>query len=63
MRFSAKRLKDYRDSFQELAGNRQVCSSTVGLSQSLLLAERSDLDHIIAAIRKIHTHSAALAKA
>ena len=61
--FSAKRLKDYRDSFQELTGNRQVCATTVGLSQSLLLAERSDMDQIIEAIRKIRTHSAALAKA
>ena len=60
--FSAKRLKDYRDSFQELKGNRQVCATTVGLSQSLLLAERSHMDHIIGAIRKIHAHSAALAK-
>jgi dTDP-4-amino-4,6-dideoxygalactose transaminase len=60
--FSAKRLKDYRDSFQELAGNRQVCNSTVGLSQSLLLAPRSDMDHIVQAIRKIRNHSAALAK-
>ena len=61
--FSAKRLKDYRDSFQELKGNREVCERNVGLSQSLLLATRGDMDHIIEAIRKIHTHSAALAKA
>jgi dTDP-4-amino-4,6-dideoxygalactose transaminase len=60
--YSAKRLKEYRESFQELTGNRQVCSTTVGLSQNLLLAARSDMDHIIGAIRKIHTHSAALAK-
>ena len=60
--FSAKRLKDYRDSFQELKGNRQVCATTVGLFQSLFLAERKDMDHIIQAIRKIHAHSAALAK-
>lgn len=61
--FSAKRLKDYRHSFQELTGNRQVCQTTVGLFQSLLLAERSDMDHIIEAIRKIQTHGEALAKA
>jgi dTDP-4-amino-4,6-dideoxygalactose transaminase len=60
--FSAQRLKEYRDSFRDLPGNRQVCTTTVGLSQTLLLAERSDMDHIIAAIRKIQAHSAVLAK-
>ncbi|MBC8870819.1 MAG: DegT/DnrJ/EryC1/StrS family aminotransferase [Planctomycetes bacterium] len=61
--FSAKRLKEYRDSFQELKGNAEVCTTTVGLSQSLLLAPRSDMDHIIGAIRKIQAHSSMLAKA
>lgn len=60
--FSAERLKAYRDSFQELKGNRQVCSTTVAITQNLLLADRRDIDHIIEAIRKIQTHSAALAK-
>jgi len=60
--FSAERLKAYRDSFHELKGNRQVCATTVGLPQNLLLAERRDLDHIIGAVRKIHAHAAALAK-
>jgi dTDP-4-amino-4,6-dideoxygalactose transaminase len=60
--FSAERLKAYRESFRELAGNKRVCETTVGLSQNLLLAERSHMDHIAAAIRKIHAHSAALAK-
>ena len=59
----AERLKAYRDSFQELKGNRQVCATTVGLPQNLLLAERSSVDHIIEAIRKIQAHAAALAKA
>ncbi len=60
--FSKKRLKDYRDSFEELKGNRQVVATTVGLSQNLLLADRGDIDHIIEAIRKIQAHSAALVK-
>jgi perosamine synthetase len=60
--FSAQRLKAYRDSFQELKGNRQVCETAVGIGQNLLLAERGDLDHIIGAIRKIQTHSTELAK-
>ncbi len=60
--FSAGRLKAYRESFHELKGNRQVCATTVGLPQNLLLAERKDMDHIIEAVRKIQAHSAALAK-
>jgi len=61
--FSAERLKAYRESFNDLKGNRQVCATTVALTQNMLLAERGDLEHIVAAIRKIHAHSAALAKA
>jgi dTDP-4-amino-4,6-dideoxygalactose transaminase len=60
--FPAERLKAYRDSFQELKGNRQVCATTVALSQNLLLAERRDMDHIVEAIQKIQIHSAALAR-
>jgi len=60
--FTAERLKAYRESFQELKGNKQVCETTVGMFQTLLLADRSDMDHIIEAIRKIQAHSAALAK-
>ncbi len=61
--FSAERLKAWRESFQELKGNRQVCATAVALPQNLLLAERRDMDHIIEAVRKIQTHSATLAKA
>jgi dTDP-4-amino-4,6-dideoxygalactose transaminase len=60
--FSAKRLKDYRDSFQELKGNREVCATTVAMTQNLLLAEPAHLDHIAEAIRKIRAHGAELAK-
>lgn len=61
--FSAERLKAYRESFEDLKGNRSVCQSTVALPQNLLLAERKDMDHIIAAIRKIRAHGEELAKA
>jgi dTDP-4-amino-4,6-dideoxygalactose transaminase len=61
--FGAERLKAYRDSLQELRGNRQVCDTTVAMTQNLLLAERGDLDHIALAIRRIQEHSAELAKA
>ena len=60
--FGERRLKEYRDSFEELKGNRQVCATTVAIGQNLLLAERSDIDHIAAAIRKIQNHGAELAK-
>jgi perosamine synthetase len=60
--FSAQRLKAYRDSFQELKGNRQVCETTVAVTQNMLLAERGDIDHIFAAIRKIQSHASELAK-
>jgi perosamine synthetase len=61
--WSAKRLKDYRDSFQELKGNKQVCETTVSMSQTMLLADRSAMDDILEAIRKVQANSNALAKA
>jgi dTDP-4-amino-4,6-dideoxygalactose transaminase len=60
--FSEARLKAYRDSLHELKGNSQVCATTVAVTQNLLLAEKSDVDHIVEAIGKIHAHSAALAR-
>ncbi len=60
--FSVERLEAYRASFRELKGNKQVCETTVAVYQNMLLADRSDVDHIIEAIRRIHTHGAALAK-
>ena len=60
--FPPERLKAYRESFHELKGNKLVCNTTVALFHSMLLAERSDMDHIVEAIRKIHAHSEALAK-
>lgn len=61
--FSEKRLKDYRESFEDLKGNRQVCQTTVGLPQNLLLADRSQIDQVLDAIRKIQVHCGALASA
>jgi dTDP-4-amino-4,6-dideoxygalactose transaminase len=61
--WSGERLKAYRDSFQELKGNKQVCETTVAITQNMLLADRSNMDHILEAIRKVQAHSAELAKA
>ena len=60
--FSERRLKAYRDSLQDLKGTRQVCATTVAVTQNLLLAEPSDIDHIAAAIRKIQAHGAQLTR-
>jgi perosamine synthetase len=60
--WSEQRLRAYRDSFGDLKGNKQVCATTVAIGQNMLLANRSDIDHIIAAIQKLRAHSAALAK-
>ena len=61
--WGAARLKAYRDSFRSLSGNKQVCDTTVAVTQNMLLGDRSDMDQIAEAVRKIQTHSAALAKA
>jgi perosamine synthetase len=61
--FSPERLKAYRESFHELKGNRQVCATTVAITQNMLLAERKDMDQIVEAVRKVQSNSAALLKA
>lgn len=60
--FGAERLQAYRESFRELDGNRQVCATTVALPQNVLLSERTQLDQVVEAIRKIQAHSGMLAK-
>jgi dTDP-4-amino-4,6-dideoxygalactose transaminase len=59
--FGAQRLKAYRESFQDLKGNRETCNTTVGMSQSVLLADRTSIQHIVEAVAKVQAHSAALA--
>jgi dTDP-4-amino-4,6-dideoxygalactose transaminase len=61
--WGAERLKAYRDSFQELKGNKQVCETTVAMTQNMLLGDRSNMDQILEAIRKVQIHSAQLVKA
>ncbi|HEY5912240.1 MAG TPA: DegT/DnrJ/EryC1/StrS family aminotransferase [Verrucomicrobiae bacterium] len=58
--WSPARLQAYRDSFKELRGNKQVCETTVAMTQNMLLGERRDMDDILEAIRKIQANSAAL---
>jgi dTDP-4-amino-4,6-dideoxygalactose transaminase len=61
--WGAERLRAYRDSFKELKGNKQVCETTVAMTQNMLLSDRAGVDDILEAIRKVQQHSAALAKA
>ena len=61
--WSAERLKAYRDSFHELKGNKQVCETTVAMTQNMLLGKRGDMDEILEAIHRIHAHSAELSRA
>ncbi|MEI6783045.1 MAG: DegT/DnrJ/EryC1/StrS family aminotransferase [Verrucomicrobiota bacterium] len=60
--WGAERLKAYRDSFQELKGNKQVCETTVAITQNMLLGDRRSIDDIIEATHKVQAYSAALAK-
>ncbi len=57
-----ERLKAYRESLHELNGNHKVCTTAIALPQTVLLAERRAMDHIIEAIRKVQAHARALAK-
>jgi dTDP-4-amino-4,6-dideoxygalactose transaminase len=43
--------------------NDKLCAESVWFTQTMLLAKRADMDDIAAAIRKIKTHAAELAKA
>ena len=41
-------MKAYRErASQELKGSAQLCATTVGMSQNMLLADRSAMDHIL----------------
>jgi len=60
--WSTERLKAYRGGFQELKGNKQVCETTVAMTQNMLLADRAGMDDILEAIQKVQKHSGALAK-
>jgi len=58
--WSADRLKAYRESFKDLKGNKQACETMVAISQNMLLSDRSAMNEILEAIRKIQANSAAL---
>ena len=55
--WSSERLKAYRESLNELKGTREACETVVCFSHSLLMADRSAMNHIVDAIRKLQAHS------
>ncbi|MCX7819431.1 MAG: DegT/DnrJ/EryC1/StrS family aminotransferase [Kiritimatiellae bacterium] len=61
--WSEQRLREYRDHLHTLKGNRQTCATVVALPQTVLLADRAQLDHVPAAIEKLRRFGAELAKA
>ena len=61
--FPAERLKAFRDSFHELKGNRETCASVVALPQTVLLADRPALDHVVEAFARLQSRSADLVAA
>jgi dTDP-4-amino-4,6-dideoxygalactose transaminase len=61
--YGEKRLKEWLDQNHSLPENDKLCEQGVWFTQTMLLAEREKMDQIVAAIRKIQTHSADLAKA
>jgi perosamine synthetase len=42
--------------------NDRLCEEAVWLTQTMLLGPRRDMDDIVAAVRRIHSSAAALAK-
>jgi dTDP-4-amino-4,6-dideoxygalactose transaminase len=58
-----QRLEAYRESFHALKGNRETCETTAAIYQFMLLGDRSDMDQIAEAVRKVQKNSAALTEA
>ena len=61
--YSEKDLRDLADRNASLPQNDLLCQEAVWLTQSMLLGERTDMDQIAGAIRKIHKYAARLVAA
>ncbi len=59
--FGAERLKTYSEQNQT-PGNDRLCEEAVWLGQTVLLAQRADMEQIAAAVRKIHDQAGELAR-
>lgn len=61
--YGEKYLNDWYERNAERPANDSLCESAVWFTQNMLLGPRSDMEQIVAAVRKIQKHAAALAKA
>ena len=61
--YGEKKLKHWLEQNHSLPQNDKLCEQAVWLTQNMLLADRSAMDGIAEAVRKIQKHAAALAKA
>jgi perosamine synthetase len=61
--YGEKRMKEWLEQNQACPQNDKLCQQAVWFTQNMLLAERSTMEQIIAAVRKIQRHAGALAKA
>jgi len=61
--YGEKKLQDWLDRNQALAQNDKLCAQGVWFTQTMLLTERSRMDQIAEAIRKIQQHAGELARA
>ena len=59
--YSPKRLAEYREQ-NRLPGNDRLIENTCWLTQNMLLGDRKDIESIAAALEKIHSHAAQLAR-
>lgn len=60
--FGAQRIKEWEER-NHCPANDRLCTEAVWLTQNMLLGERSDMDQIAEAVRKIQKHAGDLAKA
>ncbi len=60
--YGADRLESWRAD-NHCPQNDQLCEEAVWLTQTMLLGSRSDMDDVVAAVRKVHENAGALAKA
>jgi dTDP-4-amino-4,6-dideoxygalactose transaminase len=61
--YGEARLKEWLGRNQDCPQNQQLCRQVVWFTQNMLLGPRADMEKIAEAIRRIHKHSAELAKA
>ena len=60
--YPAQRLKEWEER-NHCPANDRLCAEAVWFTQNMLLGERSDMDQIVEAVRKIQAHAGELARA